>query len=126
MLCFEKCEYQFADKQKQNKKEKKKKKKAQRWIGSIFLIIIAAGVLYVALEHVSLGNLRQYLRESRVHGGEQGKTSTLTSAQLIGLAMDVAKGMQYLSDNGVSFKRFAFKTLLLQRKRRLQYSYWNI
>ena len=106
-----------------NKTKQQRKKRKEKEIGSIFLIIIAAGVLYVALEHVSLGNLRQYLRESRVHGGEHGKTSTLTSAQLISLAMDVAKGMQYLSDNGVSLKKFAFKTLLLQREKRLQYSY---
>ena len=59
----------------------------------IFFLII--GTLFVAIEYVALGDLRDYLRTTRESG------HVLTSSRLLTFAFDVAKGMDHLSKQGV-------------------------
>ncbi len=75
-----------------------------------FYFFFNQGILYVALEFVPGDNLRNYLRKNRPIQLQQEQTkykaSPVTMSQLLKFGVDVAKGMQHLSDAGVSY----FKT----------------
>ncbi len=63
--------------------------------------------MYVILEYIPHGNLRKFLRKSRMEvpsGGEEpGRmVSKLNPDQLLNFAIGVAKGMRHISAAGVS------------------------
>ena len=72
----------------------------------IFACHLHQGILYVALEFVPGDNLRNYLRKNRPiqlqREQSKYKASPVTMTQLMKFGEDVAKGMQHLSDAGVS------------------------
>ncbi|XP_072027178.1 tyrosine-protein kinase receptor Tie-1-like isoform X2 [Amphiura filiformis] len=76
-------------------------------------------MLYVALEHVSLGNLKNFLKESRTSISSDyadeavNMLTNLSHAQLISLALDVAKGMQHLADRGIIHRDLAARNILV-------------
>ena len=55
-------------------------------------------MLYVVLEHLSLGNLKNFLKDNRISGeyatAYETPVSNLSQAQLISLALDVAKAQK--------------------------------
>jgi fibroblast growth factor receptor 1 len=64
--------------------------------------------VFVIIEFVSLGKLQTFLRNSRMeknyNNANNGKSKTLTSHDLISFMYQVARGMEFLSSRGVSFK----------------------
>lgn len=61
--------------------------------------------ILVILEYVSRGKLQTYLRESRAerqYGNLHGSSKHLTSRDLTAFSYQVAKGMDYLANKGVS------------------------
>lgn len=60
----------------------------------------------VIMEFVSLGKLQQFLRDSRAerHYGNTHGSQFLTSQDLTKFAFQVARGMEFLSSQGVSIK----------------------
>ncbi|XP_022097095.1 tyrosine-protein kinase receptor Tie-1-like [Acanthaster planci] len=68
-------------------------------------------VLYVALEYLSNGDLRTYLRGARPDGGVG--QSSLSDAKLLQFAFDVAKGMQHIAASGVIHRKVAAASILL-------------
>ncbi|XP_072027299.1 uncharacterized protein [Amphiura filiformis] len=74
------------------------------------------GMLYVALEHVTLGNLKKFLKESRISNRNYENVDFVTNlshAQLISLALDVAKGMQHLADREIIHRDLAARNILV-------------
>uniref|UniRef100_A0A8C4Q164 receptor protein-tyrosine kinase n=1 Tax=Eptatretus burgeri TaxID=7764 RepID=A0A8C4Q164_EPTBU len=77
------------------------------------------GYLYIAIEYAAYGNLLDFLRKSRVletdpaFAKEHGTASTLSSQQLLQFAMDVAKGMQYLSEKQFIHRDMAARNILV-------------
>lgn len=60
---------------------------------------------FVIMEYVSGGKLQTFLRNSRAerhYGNMHGKSKSLTSRDLTSFVYQVARGMEYLSANGVS------------------------
>lgn len=67
--------------------------------------------IFVIMEFVSKGKLQSYLRNSRAeryYKNMHGQSKSLTSRDLTLFAYQVAKGMAYLSANGVRSKRFFY------------------
>lgn len=61
--------------------------------------------IFVIMEFVSRGKLQSYLRNSRAeryYNNMHGQSKTLTSRDLTTFCYQVAKGMDFLSDNGVN------------------------
>lgn len=57
------------------------------------------------MEYIGKGKLQSYLRSSRAerfYNNMHGQSKTLTSADLTSFVYQVAKGMEFLSANGVS------------------------
>lgn len=77
------------------------------------------GYLYIAIEYAPYGNLLDFLRKSRVletdpaFAKEHGTASTLTSQQLLQVAVDVATGMHYLSDKQFIHRDLAARNVLV-------------
>ncbi|XP_043941266.1 tyrosine-protein kinase receptor Tie-1 isoform X4 [Protopterus annectens] len=77
------------------------------------------GYLYIAIEYAPYGNLLDFLRKSRVletdpaFAKEHGTASTLTSQQLLQFVVDVAKGMQYLSEKQFIHRDLAARNVLV-------------
>ncbi|XP_038066662.1 phosphatidylinositol phosphatase PTPRQ-like [Patiria miniata] len=74
-------------------------------------------ILYVALEFLPNGNLRDYLRSTRPKqqgaAGSQDDVSPLTSSMLLKFGLDVAKGMEHLSNTGIIHCDLAARNILL-------------
>ncbi|XP_038066679.1 angiopoietin-1 receptor-like [Patiria miniata] len=75
------------------------------------------GILYVALEFLPNGNLRDYLRSTRPKqkgaGDSTDLASPLTSSNLLKFGTDVAKGMDHLSKTGIIHRDLAARNILL-------------
>ncbi|XP_071799494.1 angiopoietin-1 receptor-like [Asterias amurensis] len=69
------------------------------------------GVLYVAMEYLSNGDLRCYLRKAR--SMEDDGQASLSPQKLLQFALDVAKGMQHLAASGVIHRDLAARNILL-------------
>ncbi|XP_071800003.1 uncharacterized protein [Asterias amurensis] len=69
------------------------------------------GILYVAMEYLSNGDLRCYLRKAR--SMENDGQASLSPQKLLQFALDVAKGMQHLAANGVIHRDLAARNILL-------------
>ncbi|XP_022097258.1 tyrosine-protein kinase receptor Tie-1-like [Acanthaster planci] len=80
-------------------------------IVSMLAVAFQEGVLYVALEYLSNGDLRTYLREARPEGGVG--QSSLSDTKLLQFAVDVAKGMQHVAASGVIHRKVAAASILL-------------
>ncbi|XP_038061539.1 cAMP-dependent protein kinase catalytic subunit 3-like [Patiria miniata] len=68
-------------------------------------------VLFVALEYLSRGDLRSYLRTARSQSDSD--EDALSSDQLVKFALDVAKGMEHLAKAGVIHRDLAARNILL-------------
>ncbi|XP_071800020.1 tyrosine-protein kinase receptor Tie-1-like [Asterias amurensis] len=69
------------------------------------------GILYVAMEYLSNGDLRCYLRKAR--SMEDDGQASLSPQKLLQFALDVAKGMQHLAASGVIHRDLAARNILL-------------
>ncbi|XP_071799993.1 tyrosine-protein kinase receptor Tie-1-like [Asterias amurensis] len=69
------------------------------------------GILYVAMEYLSNGDLRCYLRKAR--SMEDEGQASLSPQKLLRFALDVAKGMQHLAAHGVIHRDLAARNILL-------------
>ncbi|XP_071799499.1 uncharacterized protein [Asterias amurensis] len=69
------------------------------------------GILYVAMEYLSNGDLRCFLRKAR--SMEDDGQASLSPQKLLQFALDVAKGMQHLAAYGVIHRDLAARNILL-------------
>ncbi|XP_072035154.1 uncharacterized protein [Amphiura filiformis] len=77
-----------------------------------------AGSLYVILEYVPHGNLRKFLRKSRMQmpagGGKPGRVvSNLNPDQLLKFAVGVAEAMKHISATGIIHRDLAARNVLV-------------
>ena len=65
--------------------------------------------MFIILEYMSGGKLQSFLRTSRAghsYGNLHGISSSLTPRDLTIFALQVARGMDFLSKNGVSLANY--------------------
>ena len=86
------------------------------------MVCLVSGVLYVATEFATHGNLLNLLRQSRcletdpTYANKATTVSSLSQEQLLRFAADVSLGMQHLAEKGVRVCETVLKYFIRQIK----------
>lgn len=75
-------------------------------------MLLRLGTIYIVVEFAPHGNLRQFLRSNRpsfTESLDESSESSLTVANLVSFALQIAKGMEFLASHQVSVLLFSLR-----------------
>ena len=76
------------------------------------------GPLYVVMEIMSGGNLLKCLRKSRISDhSAQSMSSVISTREIVQIALDVALGMDHISNNGMVHRDLAARNILISESK---------